>query len=357
MPADSPSRCPLCGHASALVLRDHPAYAAPAKFDVYGCEGCESRFAWPLETSAALYEQLYGAAERLPGYDRYERFRRMLPAAERPLDFLAESEDVYWGVRQALAPLRARASRPRVLELGAGMGYLTYALNRAGFEALGLDHAEAAVSKAVETFGPFYRVASAGSLAELGLGRFDAVVATELLEHLADPATFVRDAAALLGPGGRLVLTTPNRGLYPSWLAWHTDPAPIHLWWFSTTSIRRMAWGCGLQPSFIDFSAFHGRRHARRPVASKAQSLDAEGRVIFRDGVVNTTARALMARWPPLARPLGRIFVSRMGRAVARDRRGRDSLSLCAILERDEEDGASHAPIDAFQAEPARTSA
>lgn len=326
-----PSRCPLCAHGVERIFADHPAYAAPGRFDVYDCAGCDTRFAWPMTTSAALYEQIYRVAASLPGYDRYERLRAALPDSDRPLDLLADSEDVYWGVREALRPLLASGRRPRVLEIGSGMGYLTYALHRAGCDIVGIDHSVEAIGQATATFGALFRVAPAESLAGSGLGTFDAVISTEVIEHLTDPAGFVRDAAALLAPGGLLVLTTPNRDLYPRDLAWHTDPAPVHLWWLSKTSLRRIAWDCGLQPTFVDFSAFRGRRRGAA-VASKPQSLDASGQPVFRDSALNTLARALMARFPRLAQPIGRIFLARTGRQFARERFGRESLSLCAVL-------------------------
>ncbi len=41
--------------------------------------------------------------------------------------------------------------------------------------------------------------------------RFAAVTALEVIEHVPDPAGFMRDLAALLAPGGRLFLSTVNR--------------------------------------------------------------------------------------------------------------------------------------------------
>jgi 2-polyprenyl-6-hydroxyphenyl methylase/3-demethylubiquinone-9 3-methyltransferase len=42
-------------------------------------------------------------------------------------------------------------------------------------------------------------------------GRFDLVTSMEVIEHVAEPQTFLNSLAARLAPGGLLVLSTPNR--------------------------------------------------------------------------------------------------------------------------------------------------
>jgi 2-polyprenyl-6-hydroxyphenyl methylase/3-demethylubiquinone-9 3-methyltransferase len=41
--------------------------------------------------------------------------------------------------------------------------------------------------------------------------RFDLVISSEVIEHVQDPAEFVRVLGALVAPGGDLVMTTINR--------------------------------------------------------------------------------------------------------------------------------------------------
>lgn len=43
-------------------------------------------------------------------------------------------------------------------------------------------------------------------------GKFDTVVAGELIEHLSEPDKFLAEACRILKPNGKLILTTNNRG-------------------------------------------------------------------------------------------------------------------------------------------------
>lgn len=337
--ATAPRRleCRACSGVAECIFVGHPAFRAPATFDVYHCDSCDTRFAWPMQEDPSVYELIYGAAAAVPGYARYQRYAEHLRRHPDPLGFLAGREDVYWSIRKEVAAIAADKSRPlRILEVGSGFGYLTYALNKAGHTCQGIDVSERAVTAARRAFGDYYSVSSgdraAGLKAMSGGGGFDVIVATEVIEHVVDPREFLATAAHALAPDGRIILTTPNKDLYSQRLAWHTDPAPVHFWWFSATSIRRLAWSLGMNARFTDFSAFYRRATGPFVGLSKPQTFDESGAVVHRDNLINTAARWLLARFPELFVPIGRMFVTRQARIKANDAACRFSLSLCAVL-------------------------
>ena len=323
--------CPLCGEQAALAFPGHEGFRAPETFDLFECPECQTSFCQPLEVDPALYDLIYRQSDRIAGYERYRRYRTMVRESSDPLGELARSEDLYWAIREIVVESSEILRRPlRILDVGSGLGYLVHALRRAGHEAEGLDISSEAVAMAAKEFGPHYRV---GDLRQPTVdGTYDLILATELIEHVPDPTTIVATAVSLLEPGGALVVTTPNRDLYPQEMVWHTEPPPVHLWWFSKTSLRYLAWSLDLSVRFTDFSRYYGqsRPAMRRP--SKPATLGPAGEVIFRDRWDRRLARRLVARMPTLFRPLARRLVRSLRRRRLREQIDRDSLSLCAVF-------------------------
>ena len=100
-----------------------------------------------------------------------------------------------------------------LLDVGCGAGLAAEALARAGHAVLGIDAAPGPVAAAQAHAAGLhveYRVATTGDLVAESR-RFAAVTALEVIEHVPDPAGFLRDLAALLEPGGRLFVSTINR--------------------------------------------------------------------------------------------------------------------------------------------------
>ena len=79
-------------------------------------------------------------------------------------------------------------------------------------EAVGIDADEQGVLRARELGFAAHvgDVEDEGSLAGLGVGPAEVVLAGELIEHLDRPGAFLEAVKQLVAPGGALVLTTPN---------------------------------------------------------------------------------------------------------------------------------------------------
>lgn len=102
------------------------------------------------------------------------------------------------------------------LDVGCGGGLLTEALAAKGAEATGIDLADEALEVArlhgLESgVKANYRAISAEALAAESPAAFDLVCCLEMLEHVPDPASVLRAIAALVKPGGTVVLSTINR--------------------------------------------------------------------------------------------------------------------------------------------------
>jgi 2-polyprenyl-6-hydroxyphenyl methylase/3-demethylubiquinone-9 3-methyltransferase len=104
-----------------------------------------------------------------------------------------------------------------LVDVGCGGGLLAEPLARQGFDVLGIDASNENIAAAsahaqATSPAPAYRFARAEELAQERLS-FDAVVAMEILEHVADCDAFLESCAALVKPGGLFVLATINRTL------------------------------------------------------------------------------------------------------------------------------------------------
>lgn len=104
----------------------------------------------------------------------------------------------------------------RILDLGAGNGALCSQIASSGYETVGVEYDRDGVEIAKKTYPliPFYKFGVQDSPAELLKVEkpFDAVVSTEVIEHLFFPHLLPRYAAGALNEGCYLVISTPYHG-------------------------------------------------------------------------------------------------------------------------------------------------
>lgn len=97
--------------------------------------------------------------------------------------------------------------RGRVLDFGCGVGSLCDFVPASRY--LGVDR-DAPSIEAARSLHPQHRFEVVEDISELGDERFDTIVSLAVIEHLPEPANWLKAAAALLESGGCIVLTTPH---------------------------------------------------------------------------------------------------------------------------------------------------
>lgn len=104
-------------------------------------------------------------------------------------------------------PVPAGARKPLILDFGSGTGGNSLEYTAFG-RVVGIEPDATAVRFARERPGPFYSRAL-GTALPFGDRTFDAVVASDVLEHIEHDAEAVREIRRVLRPGGVLVFTVP----------------------------------------------------------------------------------------------------------------------------------------------------
>jgi len=111
---------------------------------------------------------------------------------------------------------KVRLQDAQVLDVGCGGGILSESMARAGARVLGIDLSQAVLDvahlHALEAqIQVEYHCIGAEELAQQRTGAFDLVTCMEMLEHVPDPAGTLAALAALVKPGGDIIVSTLNR--------------------------------------------------------------------------------------------------------------------------------------------------
>lgn len=184
-----------------------------------------------------------------------------------------KADDYFAGARRDYVAAMPDDPQARVLELGCGAG---------GTGALALKSAKAGSWVGVEMFEPMAEQARwvlttvhAGNVETMDLPyapeTFDALVCSEVLEHLANPEATLAKVVPLLKPGGRVYASVPNLAHWKivlELLRGRFDYAErgvmdrTHLRWFTPRSFKALWEACGVE---VDYLAPIGSRSPLRP--------------------------------------------------------------------------------------------
>ena len=240
--------------------------AAEVGFDGPGCNSCGWRvahvdgipdFLSDRDRDGGVFGEYTALYERIAGDDLDAPIQ-----ADPLLDLEAER------LLQALGPVAGAT----VCDVGIGRGFL--------FERLRAQRA-AACSWGSTSPGPICAASKAatrrsGSCAPTprtcpSAMELDAIVASDVLEHVLNPADFLHSALEALRPGGRLLLKVPYRENISQYRRADGCPYPmVHLRTFDRSLLRQAIEDAGLRAERFSYSGFYlDRWHpaiARLPV-------------------------------------------------------------------------------------------
>jgi 2-polyprenyl-3-methyl-5-hydroxy-6-metoxy-1,4-benzoquinol methylase/Zn ribbon nucleic-acid-binding protein len=218
--------CPVCGK------QEHRHYLAKRGLKLVQCVACGMIYVNELDRAFA--DGSFYAAEAAPFYLSEEKLR----GDYAPTRYARETR-----------LLQKHVKSGAVLDVGCSTGGFLWQLNRArsgDYRIYGMDVPSEATRFAS---GKGVEILPGEFLARQDESRFDAITFWAVLEHVAAPGEFLKQANRLLKPGGRCFVLVPNiRSLAVRMLGGrYRYILPQHLNYFSGGTLRRLAESAGLE--------------------------------------------------------------------------------------------------------------
>ncbi len=245
----NPSRCPVCdgeGQHVRTMPVDAKTFQPTAHGHVQRCSACGFEYIAPRPTpqeTAGFYD--------IGGYYTQGDFGRP-PAVPAP-GFLSRLRlHLAWRADRGdplVDVVSRRLSRAAtIVDIGCGDGSQLARLAERGFRMTGVERDTKSVSLQGEHTQVFEGSAEALP-AQLARASFDAVTFKQVLEHLVDPVSALRNAAQLLKPGGVMFVEVPNNDSAiskQSGLSWEHMDVPRHINFFTEGTLQATAERAGL---------------------------------------------------------------------------------------------------------------
>lgn len=153
-------------------------------------------------------------------------------------------------VREFAAAHFGADRKPRLLDVGAGLGVFPHAVKQAGWDCTALDPDRGATRHLRDVVGVH---AVCGDFMEVqGLGRFDVITFNKVLEHVEDPVAMLRKSRDALSAGSFVYIELPDGEMAAREGAEREEFFIEHLHVFSFASLAMLADQAGFIPVTIE---------------------------------------------------------------------------------------------------------
>ena len=200
-------KCPVCGSSETKPVERWRDPVAGKDYDLLECAGCGLVYARPLV---------------FPGGDWYEKFNYVDGYAETA----AQASKTDFAYFLDLLPSPARG---RMLDVGCAAGHFLRMAAARGYDVEGLEVDDRFVKMARDAGTPVTKGILDEAFARSRAGTCDVVSMLEVLEHVDDPRGFLKLAARILKPGGRLLVAVPDNSRPTPFGRDYFDYPPHHL--------------------------------------------------------------------------------------------------------------------------------
>ncbi|RKE72317.1 class I SAM-dependent methyltransferase [Pseudorhodoplanes sinuspersici] len=237
MSVDQFQACEICGSSDW-----HATYRGPVRDGAFG------RLTKPTVVArcgSCGVERLAEDTTKDENFYKGTDYRAALNEATDAAGFFAEHDRLQLQNLQQLWPETLRGKT--IADIGCAAGSF-------------LDHVKGLPARAiaVEPCIPYHQSLSDrgfevyASPSDMGeAGTVDWAFSFSVIEHVSDPKSFLADIRSIVKPGGRVLISTPNRADVLMSLLPDTYPAffyrAVHRWYFDVASLTRCAQSAGLE--------------------------------------------------------------------------------------------------------------
>lgn len=237
------AKCPVCGKKDIkFAFRSQKDASGLAGFSVFNCNFCGLYFINPLPDNKSL-EKFY--SEQI-----FSGKKELSAPAER---YFNENERKIF-IERRVAPLQCHINHGKILDYGCGVGVFVKILLDLGYDCDGIDLSEGSIAIGRKRLG----------LKSIKVGldlknidkKYDAVLATTVIEHLTNPSSFLESAHNILKSNGLIVLEFPSADSLSFKILkdyWYWVSAPYHLYYYTKKSMEILLNKCGYKIIDINY--------------------------------------------------------------------------------------------------------